>query len=160
MASSIRSPTANDNANSVMMLIENPIANIKIKPPNSELGKARPVIKVERADPKKRKTTMIQSKIPKKIDSLTSRTFKRIGTEPSRTKTAFASIFLTANNSFKFVNCVFKRSATATVFAPDCLYTSKNTAFSPLIEEKRLAFSKLSLTVATSDNLTGRSEPM
>ena len=52
MASSISKPTARDSAINVIMLIEKPIAYIKINPPSSELGSASPVIKVDFADPK------------------------------------------------------------------------------------------------------------
>ena len=77
-----------------MMLIEKPIAYITTKPPNSEFGNAKPVINVERAEPKKKKTTSTQRAIPMKILSVTSNTFKRIGTDESRTMMALTSNFL------------------------------------------------------------------
>ena len=121
MASSIRRPTARERAIKVMMFNEKPIAYIKMNPPNNEFGKARPVMKVDFAEPKKKNTTTIQRMIPIKIVSLTSATFKRIGTEPSRTIFASALIFFSFKKAFTIEICSCTRSATATVFAPDCL---------------------------------------
>ncbi|MNL06026.1 hypothetical protein D3C87_1266480 [compost metagenome] len=72
IASSIKSPTAKDSASKVIKLIVKPIAYMITNPPKSEFGKAIAVMKVERAEPKKKNTTITHSKIPIRIDSLTS----------------------------------------------------------------------------------------
>src|SRR3989344_1970161 len=135
------------------------MAYIRMNPPNNELGNAKPVINVDLTDPKKKNTTMIQSKIPNVILSLTSKTFKQIGIEPSRTIIMSALIFFSFKRSLTVDRRSFTRSATATVLDPDCLYTSRKRDVFPSIDENRVAVSNPRVIVAISDSKTGRSDP-
>lgn len=56
IASSINRPILSDRANSVIMLMLNPNAQMNVNVPSRVIGKVKPVITVERKEPKNSKT--------------------------------------------------------------------------------------------------------
>ena len=54
IASSTTSPTQSDSASSVRMLMEKPAMAISMNAPISEFGMAKPVMTVDRMDPRKK----------------------------------------------------------------------------------------------------------
>ena len=76
---SISKPTESESARRVMLLMEKPATDISTNAPISELGNARPVMRVDRQLPKKRNTTKTARPTPIKIDSRTSTKYHHSG---------------------------------------------------------------------------------
>ena len=121
IASSTRRPTARERASRVSILTEKPAAKTRIKAPISELGKAKPVITVDRTFARNKKTTIITSTMPIIIDSLTSNILFLTAVALSLTIRSFEPFISAPNFLFISISRLVTREATSTVLEPFCL---------------------------------------
>ncbi len=116
------------------------------------MGSVKPVITVERHDPKKRNTMRMASKAPSTSVFCTSINEARIDLELSATSIIFTPAGISFNSS-SITSCDL--STTSMVLAPDDLMTSTETARSPLIMADDTSSCSPSTTSATCSRYTG-----
>lgn len=85
IASSINRPILSDRASSVIMLMLNPNAQMNVNVPSRVIGKVKPVMTVERKEPKKSKTIKTAKTAPSIMVRTTSLIEARIPLELSAT---------------------------------------------------------------------------
>ena len=85
IASSISRPILKDSASKVIILMLKPKAQIKVSVPKSAMGRVKPVITVERKEPKNNRTISTASTAPSIMVRATSPMVPRILLEESTT---------------------------------------------------------------------------
>ena len=88
IASSISRPILKDRASKVIMLMVKPKAQIKVSVPSRAIGRVRPVMAVERNEPKNSRTISTASAAPSIMVRATSRILPRMPLELSTTTLA------------------------------------------------------------------------
>ena len=152
IASSIKSPTHNESAISVIMLMVKPNRYMKRKVPMSAIGSVRPVITVERHELRKRNTIRIVNAAPSTMVRLTLSTPLLIGLAPSRTTCKVTSF----GNSFcSSAIASLTSSTTSIVFCPCAFWMSSASVRLPSNSAALSCSSCPSITRATSRNNTG-----
>ena len=155
MASSISKPIARDRAIMVIMFRDIPRNFITINDDITDMGRAMPVITVERQEFMKQNMMKIVRKPPRIRLVITSSRDSRVEMEPSRT---IVKVVPGGNSGCNLSTIFFTESTVSTTLAPDCLRISNATAGTPLINPNDRCSSTPSLTSATSARRIGRPE--
>ena len=134
IASSISMPMASERPIRVSTFSVKPKTRMAMKPAMTEMGSVSPVMTVERHEFRNRKTMKTVSRPPISIVTFTSSIDSRMKVESSL---MIERVTPGGSSFFSFSTASRTPSATATVLAPDCFWTSSARA-GPLVEEGRV----------------------